>query len=68
MGITVDTISDGLPSFSYSGITIPDNVKIKDFVMERLEGCTKCTLHNSRTNIVYYRGNPKGKILIIGEA
>jgi len=31
-------------------------------------GCTKCPLHESRTNIVIDRGNPKSHILVIGEA
>lgn len=32
------------------------------------DNCTKCKLHKNRKNVVYYRGNPCAKIMIIGEA
>ena len=33
----------------------------------RNSGCKKCALHAGRTNIVVDRGNPKAKIMVIGE-
>ena len=37
----------------------------KDFLREN---CTRCALSRGRTNIVFDRGNPASKILVIGEA
>ncbi|MCR9192397.1 MAG: uracil-DNA glycosylase [Gammaproteobacteria bacterium] len=31
-------------------------------------GCTRCPLHQSRTQTVFARGNPQAKLMIIGEA
>jgi len=31
------------------------------------QNCTKCTLSLSRTQIVQYRGNPRSKLMLIGE-
>jgi uracil-DNA glycosylase family 4 len=33
----------------------------------RASGCTKCTLHEGRTNIVVDRGNPSAVVMTIGE-
>ena len=34
----------------------------------RRSGCAKCALSGSRTQIVVDRGNPRAKIMVIGEA
>ena len=67
MGIK-SSVEDDTTSLSYSGIEIPKDIKISQFLREHIGGCTKCTLSNSRMNIVYYRGNPRSKILVVGEA
>lgn len=33
-----------------------------------IEGCTKCELHLTRTKFVFGVGNPKAKVMVIGEA
>lgn len=35
---------------------------------ETVSSCTKCSLHATRTQTVFARGNPKAKLMIIGEA
>ncbi len=35
---------------------------------QALQGCQKCPLSQSRTQIVFERGNRQGKIVVIGEA
>ena len=43
-----------------------DQVKF-NLLEKRCVSCTKCSLSKGRTNVVFGRGNPKAKILIIGE-
>ena len=31
-------------------------------------GCTRCPLHEGRTNVVFGEGNPQARVLIVGEA
>lgn len=35
---------------------------------KRVSSCTRCPLHQSRTQTVFSRGNPNAKLMIIGEA
>jgi DNA polymerase len=37
-------------------------------IYEECKNCTACPLHESRTNIVFGKGNPNAKMLFIGEA
>lgn len=37
-------------------------------IYEECKACTACSLHESRTNVVFGKGNPDAKILFIGEA
>ena len=37
-------------------------------IEKNIEGCKKCSLHESRTNIVFGDGDSKADIMIIGEA
>ena len=40
-----------------------------DTIIKRWRGCKRCDLHEGRTNIVFWRGNLRGKLLgVIGEA
>ena len=43
-----------------------DQVKF-NLLKKKCTSCTKCSLSKGRTNVVFGRGNPKAKILIIGE-
>ena len=43
-----------------------DQVKF-NLLEKKCISCTKCSLSTGRTNVVFGRGNPKAKILIIGE-
>jgi len=45
---------------------VVDQVKF-NLLEKRCISCTKCSLYKGRTNVVFGRGNPKAKILIIGE-
>lgn len=33
-----------------------------------VDACTRCKLHQTRTNTVFARGNPQAKLMLIGEA
>ena len=37
-------------------------------IYEQCKDCTACPLHESRTNVVFGKGNPNAEILFIGEA
>lgn len=37
-------------------------------LQSQISGCTKCELHKTRTNFVFGVGNPKAKVMVIGEA
>jgi len=37
-------------------------------VQEQISGCTRCPLHENRTQIVFGVGNPKADIMFVGEA
>ncbi len=37
-------------------------------IYDECKNCTACSLHESRTNVVFGKGNPDAKILFIGEA
>ena len=39
-----------------------------DNLYEPYQNCTLCPLSNNRTNVVFGRGNPDAKLLLIGEA
>jgi uracil-DNA glycosylase len=39
-----------------------------DEVEQGLQGCTRCKLHKGRTNIVFGVGNPKARLMFVGEA
>lgn len=39
-----------------------------DAIEEAWEGCQKCPLHESRSTIVHWRGNPDAELMVIGEA
>lgn len=37
-------------------------------IQEELEGCTRCSLHEGRTNIVFGEGSPDAEVAFVGEA
>lgn len=39
-----------------------------EILKEQISSCTSCELHKTRKNVVVSRGNPQGKLIIIGEA
>jgi DNA polymerase len=44
--------------------SMPDLPALQKFV----DGCTRCKLSKSRTNIVFGQGNPKARLMFVGEA
>jgi DNA polymerase len=36
-------------------------------IEEEVRGCTKCRLHETRTNTVFFRGNPDAPLVFVGE-
>jgi DNA polymerase len=46
-----------------------DNQAKLDTIAKRWKGCKRCELHKGRHNVVFWRGNLRGKLLgVIGEA
>lgn len=45
--------------------TISINLKV---IQDKVNNCTKCELHKSKTNYVFSRGNASAKVMIVGEA
>lgn len=45
-----------------------DSVTELDDLEHRLQGCERCRLAESRTNIVFGVGNPQAKLVFVGEA
>ena len=43
---------------------MPDLPSLQKF----LEGCPRCKLSKTRTNIVFGQGNPKAELMFVGEA
>lgn len=39
-----------------------------DLMETAWDGCTSCKLHERRTRIVHWRGNPEAKLFLVGEA
>jgi uracil-DNA glycosylase len=46
----------------------PASIPTLDQVREELGDCTRCKLHNTRTQIVFGVGNPKADLVFVGEA
>jgi uracil-DNA glycosylase len=57
---------DRLPLFD--GMPPVAVIKTLDQIREELGDCERCRLHKRRTNIVFGQGNPKAKLMFIGEA
>src|SRR5262249_20602436 len=51
-------------SASVSTGSMPDLAALAKY----LEGCPRCKLSKSRTNIVFGQGNPKAELMFVGEA
>lgn len=51
-------------------VTLTKPCAVTEFtsLLENVASCTKCSLHATRTQTVFARGNPKAKLMIIGEA
>lgn len=56
------TASSGVPALSPG--SMPDLPSLSKFV----EGCPRCKLSKSRTNIVFGQGNPHADLMFVGEA
>ncbi len=54
--------SAGMPELSQG--SMPDLKALAKF----LEGCPRCKLSKTRTNIVFGQGNPKAELMFVGEA
>ena len=54
--------SAGVPELSQG--SMPDLPALAKF----LEGCPRCKLSKTRTNIVFGQGNPKAELMFVGEA
>lgn len=46
----------------------PDCSQTLDLLAQKVASCTLCALHKNRTQTVFARGNPKARLMIIGEA
>lgn len=81
--VSNDNVSDGITSYLNSEnpeenmakkiAKVPtkeewQNAKNLADLREAIQGCKKCPLWKTRTNFVFGEGNPKAKLVVIGEA
>ena len=52
---------------SYPEIGVPDPVAALKLIREDLGDCTRCKLHQGRTNIVFGVGHPRAELMFVGE-
>jgi DNA polymerase len=57
----------GVQEISLSRIPFPDPGDALAAQERALQGCTRCKLSKSRTNIAFGIGNPRARLLVIGE-
>jgi DNA polymerase len=48
--------------------SLPKPVRSLDVLAQEVSSCTKCSLHQTRTNTVFFRGNPSARLCFVGEA
>jgi len=46
---------------------VTNEEKLKE-LYDKCKKCTKCELHNTRTNCVFGKGNPNARVMFVGEA
>ncbi len=56
------------PTLQIGGETPADPVKRLEEIRTRLGDCTRCKLHENRTNIVFGVGSARARLLFVGEA
>ena len=67
LGVTdvfVDLPADAPAPPALSPGSMPDLASLRKFV----DGCMRCKLSKSRTNIVFGQGNPNARLMFVGEA
>lgn len=59
----------GLTEWIRQPVSITENhLAPLDLLASEVSACTRCVLHQSRTQTVFARGNPNSSLMIIGEA
>jgi len=61
-----DLFLDATPSDTPA--LVPGSIRDLATLQRFLEGCPRCKLSKSRTNIVFGQGNPKAELMFVGEA
>src|SRR5688500_12421337 len=56
------------PNPQTSGATITISSRSLSVLQEQAGGCTRCRLHEGRTNVVFGEGNPNADVMVVGEA
>ena len=50
-----------------TGSPLPKQYQTLEEIAQDIQGCTQCPLHQARTNTVPGEGNPKAKLVFVGE-
>jgi uracil-DNA glycosylase len=56
------------PAAAASASVVPGSMPDLGALAVHLEGCPRCKLSKTRTNIVFGQGNPKAELMFVGEA
>lgn len=63
-----DIFLDRPSAASPAASVVPGSMHDLDALKTHLDGCPRCKLSRTRTNIVFGQGNPKAELMFIGEA
>jgi DNA polymerase len=67
--VTPPPLQDGLfPDIAVQPETIPKSTETLEQIWADVGDCTRCPLHEGRTNIVHTEGNRKARLMFVGEA
>src|SRR5436305_9476237 len=70
--LALQPIADAAPVKSQTTPSLPpvigDKPSALNLIREDIGDCTRCRLHKGRTNLVFGVGNPKARLMFVGEA
>ena len=60
-------VEEGVPPIKHLQIDENKTPPALGFIRDQLEGCTRCPLHEQRTQIVFGDGDPNANLMFVGE-
>lgn len=56
------------PGLGNNGATVSENVRLLEQLRDQALGCTRCRLAETRTQVVFGVGDPRARLMLVGEA